>query len=179
MLYTSEYLIASNNSINDNKYNAEKVSKSASYKIKKMLKPLLRLLKNTNKSQKKMHSFDEDSNQSECCSYTTEDCCSNWSSSHEMDDNSANEALEAKLMNEINNCMDDAAIYVYGENNSCNLTPVAKDQTFVPVHFYRNEAGTFFWTTMQRPADCDLIEPHCFSDHQVPQMQHGDRWVQA
>lgn len=178
MLSTSEYLIASNNSINDNKYNAQKVSKSTSYKIKKMLKPLLRLLKNSNKNQKKLHSFDEDSGHSDCCSYITEDCCSNYST-NEMNDNSANEVLEAKLMNEINNCMDNAAIYVYGENNSCNLTPVFQQQTFVPVHFARNEYGTFFWTSMQRPADCDLVEPHCFSDHQVPQMQFGDRWVQA
>lgn len=174
MLYTNEYLISSNNSINDNKYNAEKVSKSTSYKIKKMLKPLLRLLKNkSNKSNKKNHSYD-DSNQSQC-SYIEEDCF--WSS--EIDDNSANEALEAKLFNEINNCMENAAIYVYKEDNTCEMQPVFQDQTFVPVHFARTEAGTFFWTTMQRPVDCDLIEPHCTSDHQVPQLQFGDRWVQA
>uniref|UniRef100_A0A336JXV7 CSON005273 protein n=1 Tax=Culicoides sonorensis TaxID=179676 RepID=A0A336JXV7_CULSO len=179
MLYTSEYSIASNNSINDNKYNTEKLSKSTSNKIKKILKPLLRLLKSSNnKKQKKIHSFDEDSNQSECYSYTTDDCFSNWSK-NEIEDNSANEALEAKLMNEINHCMEDAAIYVYGDNNRCDLEPVFANQTYVPVHFARTEAGTFFWTTIQRPADYDLVQPHCFSNHQEPQMQYGDRWVQA
>jgi len=179
MLYTNEYLISSNNSINDNKYNAEKVSKSTSYKIKRMLKPLLRLLKNTknttnnnnHNNNKKMNSFDD----STSCSYVEDDCF--WSS--EIDDNSANEALEAKLFNEINNCMDSAAIYVYKEENLCEMQPVFPDQTYVPVHFARTEAGTFFWTTMQRSADSDLIEPQCHSDRQVPQLQFGDRWVQA
>lgn len=170
MLYTNDYLISSNNSINDNKYNTEKMTKSTSYKLKKMLKPLLRLLKN-NTNNKKVDSFGDSA--SSQCSYT-DDCC--WS---EVDDNAANEELEAKLFNEINNCMDDAAIYVY-KDTSCEIQPVFANQSYVPVHFARTEAGMFFWTTVNRAADSDLIQPKfCSSDYQEPQLQYGDRWVQA
>lgn len=168
-MYTNEYLISSNNSINENKYNTEKVQKTTSYKLKKILKPILRLLKasNSNNNNNKKHQ------QAKECSFDD----SQWSS--EMNDNSANELLEEKLLNEINNCMEDAAIYVYNDN-ACRIQPVQQDQSFIPVHFARTEAGTFFWTTVQRPADCDLIEPTCYySEYQEPQLQYGDRWVQA
>jgi len=44
----NDYIIASNNSINENKYNAEKLAKSPSYRIKKILKPILRILRQKN-----------------------------------------------------------------------------------------------------------------------------------
>lgn len=170
MLYTNDYIISSNNSINDNKYNTEKMAKSTSYKIKKMLKPLLRLLK-TNKSSKKNLSLDDCSTSQ--CSYTDDYC---WS---EIEDNMANEQLESQLFNEINNCMDNAAIYVC-KDNLFEVQPVFANQSYVPVHFARTDAGTFFWTTVHRAADSDLIEPaNCYSDCQQPQLQFEDRWVQA
>lgn len=180
-VYYNDYVIASNNSINDNKYNAEKLAKSPSYRIKKILKPILRILRqkssnSTKKSQsnhsttnnKSMKSNSSNNSQSY---YFDEYQQQNdfWSS--EIDENFANEELESRILNEIAECEDDAAIYVYNDDE-CELQAVHRDQTFIPVHFARTEAGTFFWTTMQKPmynADDDI---NCWS-------HCGDRWVQA
>ncbi|XP_055708789.1 enhancer of split m4 protein-like [Phlebotomus papatasi] len=165
MIHQSEFIISSNNSINDNMYNAKK-AKSPAHRVKKMLKPLLKLLSQSRRPKhlgKSCHSHDFDF----------------WSPcpSH---DNSANEELEARIFSEIAQCADDAAVYVYNpEDGECQLQPVTRDQQFVPVHFARTDAGTFFWTTMGKEVDCDLIQPtYCCSHFQQPQLQH-DRWVQA
>lgn len=174
----NDYIIASNNSINENKYNAEKLAKSPSYRIKKILKPILRILakKTTSSSKKSQKSaankltnvdYSMDSNQ---CYYHDECQHQNdyWSS--EIDENFANEELESRILNEIADCEDDAAIYVYNDDE-CELQSVHRETTFIPVHFARTEAGTFFWTTMQKPIDDD-DNTHCWS-------HCGDRWVQA
>lgn len=167
----NEYIIASNNSINDNKYNTEKMAKSTSYKIKRILKPILRMLRQKSKKQKTECVYDNQKNAS------VESCDDFWAS--EIDDNSANEELESRIFREIDQCQDNAAVYVY-ENDDFEIQPVQRDQRFVPVHFARTEAGTFFWTTMQKPADYDLVQPtYCCSEYQQPQLQFGDRWVQA
>lgn len=167
----NEYIIASNNSINDNKYNTEKMAKSSSYKIKRILKPILRMLRQKSKKQKTELVYDNQKNAS------VESCDDFWAS--EIDDNSANEELESRIFREIDQCQDNAAVYVY-ENDDFEIQPVQRDQRFVPVHFARTEAGTFFWTTMQKPADYDLVQPtYCCSAYQQPQLQFGDRWVQA
>lgn len=168
-LMYNEYIIASNNSINDNKYNAQKVARSPSYKIKQILKPILKMLKN--KKQKKQIIKQNAKNTS------MESCEDYWSS--EIDDNSANEELESRIFNEIQQCQNDAAVYIY-ENNECELRQVQQQQNYVPVHFARTDAGTFFWTTMSKPVDADLIQPtFCCSGYQQPELQYGDRWVQA
>lgn len=169
----NDYIIASNNSINENKYNAEKLAKSPSYRIKKILKPILRILrqkssaKKAQKTNKLAVDYSMDSNQ---CYYHDEFQHQNdfWSS--EIDENFANEELESRILNEIAECEDDAAIYVYNDDE-CNVQAVQRETTFIPVHFARTEAGTFFWTTMQRPVENDDI-PHCWP-------HCGDRWVQA
>lgn len=167
--YYNDYTIASNNSINENKYNTEKLMKSPSYRIKKILRPILRVL--SKKSSKKVKptavadkSMDSNTN-SQCYSYDQQNDF--WSS--EIDENFANEELESRIQNEINQCEDDAAIYVYNDDE-CEIQSVHREQKFIPVHFARTEAGTFFWTTMQRPVydDEDECWSHC-----------GDRWVQA
>lgn len=178
----NEYIIASNNSINDNKYNDAKLAKSPSHRIKKILKPILRMLRQkTNKKQ----STSASSSKSNSLVDTSCSCCHDeyeqpedfWAS--EIDENSANEELESRIFREIEQCADDAAVYVYN-NDECELQAVRADQKFVPVHFARTEAGTFFWTTMQKPADYELVQPtYCCSGYQIPQLQCGDRWVQA
>lgn len=193
-MYANEYIIASNNSINDNKYNAQKMAKSPSHKLKRMLKPILRMLRHKPTSSAaasaalpaKQYSdeydysaeYDNNKNFSiESCNYNSHYC--NHSAS-ESDDNSANEELESRIFSEISQCPQDAAIYVYNSNDDYELQSVERNQHFVPVHFARTEAGTFFWTTVQRPVDSDLVQPtYCTSAFQQPELQHGDRWVQA
>lgn len=174
----NDYIIASNNSINDNKFNDAKLAKSPSYKIKKILKPILRMLrqKNTKKqSSSKTNSSMDSSSSFRHNEYEQQDF---WSC--EIDENAANEALESRILHEIEQCKEDAAVYVYNDNDECELKPVYADQKFVPVHFARTEAGTFFWTTMQKPVDYELVQPtYCCSGYQIPQLQYGDRWVQA
>lgn len=183
----NDYIIASNNSINENKYNAEKLAKSPSYRIKKILKPILRILRqksssNTKKSQKSKNQFantavttagDYSLDSNHCCydHYECQHQNDHWSS--EIDENFANEELESRILNEIADCQDDAAIYVY-HDDECELQAINRETTFIPVHFARTEAGTFFWTTMQKQPidDEDTESTHCWS-------QCGDRWVQA
>lgn len=176
--YYNDYIIASNNSINENKYNTEKLAKSPSYRIKKILKPILRVLrqktnKNAKKSNKKVVDYSMESNNSSQYYYHDEHQQNNdfWSS--EIDENFANEELESRIFNEIEQCENDAAIYVYN-NDECELQAVHREQKFIPVHFARTEAGTFFWTTMQKPVydEDDETTSHCWS-------HCGDRWVQA
>lgn len=188
----NDYIIASNNSINENKYNAEKLAKSPTYRIKKILKPILRILRqkstttttnnnsrNTKKSQKsnkKSVAVDYSLDSNHCCydHYECQHQSDHWS--EEIDDNFANEELESRILNEIATCQDDAAIYVYNDDE-CELQTVHRDTTFIPVHFARTEAGTFFWTTMQKQPmhdddDSNSESTHCWS-------HCGDRWVQA
>lgn len=181
-MYTNEYIIASNNAINENKYNAEKMANSSrktpSHKLKAMLKPILRMLRNNKSASKTISSGKDDE-------YTAENNknCSIESASLSSDcddDNSANEELESRIFREINECPVDAACYVYNSNDEYELQSVERDQRYVPVHFARTEAGTFFWTTIQRPCDADLVQPmFCESAFQQPELQYGDRWVQA
>lgn len=174
----NEYAL--NNSYNDNLYNNQ-LAKSASttYKLKKILKPLLRMLKNKSTSAKKQHFLQSNLKQVEefwpATTTYAEDHCA-------CDDNSANEQLESRIISEIEQCPEDAGVFVYNDElGGCELQSVQRDQQFVPVHFARTNAGTFFWTTMTKEVDCDLVQPtYCCSHFQQPEFQHaGDRWVQA
>ncbi|XP_055629364.1 enhancer of split malpha protein-like [Toxorhynchites rutilus septentrionalis] len=160
-------VVHSNNSINENKYNNEKLMKSSPvYKIKKILKPIAALLKSkkADKQQKEQEHFYVPENQ--------------FVPDYDYD-NSANERLESQLLAEIAECHANAAIFVY-EDNQVHIQPVQPEEQYVPVHFARTEAGTFFWTTTAREADSDLIPAcKCASDLQLPQQEFCDRWAQA
>lgn len=167
MSYYNDYIVNSNNSINDNIYNMEKLKKSSKYKIKKVLKPLMRML-STNKKSK--------TNKCACKNSSIDSSDMDYSS--EIYDNQSNETLETRIIDEIKNCGENKAMYICNSENGYDLTPVVSDQVFVPVHFARVPGkGTFFWTSVK--SDCDLEEykqqPH------LPNLQYHlyDRWVQA
>lgn len=159
---TNEYIISSNNSINDNKYNAQKAA-SKSHKIKSILKPLLRMLKRNDK--KKMVRPERD--------YCPE-CM----------DNSSNEELESSLIEELEGCPGEAGIIVCDDGH-WNIAPVRRGQVVVPVHFARTDAGTFFWTSITKGVDSDVQSSrHCYTEcqdaaEQIPILYGEDRWVQA
>lgn len=151
--------MSSINSINENIYNAQKLAKSSKYRLRKIFKPILKMLlhkgKKTNKHICKCKSFDS-------YDYTAE-----------ISDNDSNETLETRILDEIRDSADNSAVYVYGEEDQ--LVPVDRNQTYVPVHFARTNVGTFFWTTF------DDRSEQTFSDDQLPQLHLNrfDRWVQA
>lgn len=187
-LYNESYIISSNNSINENKYNAEKIAKSPSRKLKNILKPILRMLrqksnKSNNNNNKCLEVTDDfaayDNRKNSSIESSASQCCSSQDWSSECQDNTANEDLEERIFNEIDQCAENAAVYVYDDCEAA-LQRIEQDQKFVPVHFARTEAGTFFWTTIQHPVDYELLQPtYCHSDFQQPQLQFADRWVQA
>jgi hypothetical protein len=158
-VYSSDYSLSSVNSHNENIYNTQKLEKSSKYRLRKIFKKILKtFIKNT--SSKKSRK------QQTCnCRNTTYDFES------EICDNSANETLETRILDEIRDCGDNSAVFVYGENEY--LIPVNKNQPYVPVHFARTEAGTFFWTSFNANNSCVA--------EQLPELKQNqfDRWVQA
>ena len=202
-LYYNDYIITSNNSINDNKYNAKLAaeSKTIKYNIKKILKPLIKMLKNKKtilnkekhcqqcycdcQEQQIQQNYDNLRNSSLESSAISSSSMNEeqdfWSSEMPENDNSANEELESRIFNEIEQCDDNAAVYVY-ENDECELQQISRTDKVIPVNFARTEAGTFFWTSMVRSVDYDLVQPlDCYSRYQLPRPQQTpmDRWVQA
>ena len=137
---------------------AKKFSTIAS--LKKILKPFLRILKK-NKYTKKSVSEIRDNN------YNTslEDMRNECAITEEMQ-NDANEALEQRLHDEISECADNAAVYTLNGSQQ-TLLPVERDLKFIPVHFARTRAGTFFWTTLETAA------------FDAKSSQQIGRWVQA
>lgn len=160
--YSSEYTMSSVNSINDNIYNAQKLAKTSKYRLRKIFKPILKML--LQKSKKTT------SNTHICkCKNSS---FNSYDYSSEISDNDSNETLETRILDEIRDCSVDSAVYVYGDEDQ--LVPVNKNQTFVPVHFARTDAGTFFWTTFDDKSDA-------YSETQLPQLHLNryDRWIQA
>lgn len=155
-IYSSDYSMSSINSINENIYNTQKQQKSPKYRLRKIFKPILKMLLQKKKKvcDCKKPSFDD------------------YDYSSEISDNASNETLETRIFDEIKDCKEDTAIYIYGSEEDY-LMKVDRQQNFVPVHFARTETGTFFWTTFNNQAYC----------HQENLPQHHfhrfDRWVQA
>ncbi|KAJ8956641.1 hypothetical protein NQ318_013995 [Aromia moschata] len=160
MNFNAEYSVSSNNSINDNKVN-DKKARSPMHQIKRLIKCVLkRGDKNTYRKQPQPSYFvDED----------------------EIADNIANEILENEIFEDIDACEELAAVPVY-EDGEMELMPVARGQRYIPVHFARTEAGTFFWTSMAGP-DTDISchgDKNAISYYQTPELQVPcDRWAQA
>lgn len=189
-IYYNEYIISSQNSINENTVNDQKFKRSPSYRLKKLLKPLMNIIKqsSTEKSlgtQKltttktvckcKNYSYDYEDEQF----YNEDDYIYNYTS--EIDNNQFNEELESRIIEDIKQCDDSSAIYVYDEEDNLEILPMTSEEIYIPVHFARTEGGTFFWTTTQR-YDTDLIDSKdCTSNRQLPSQQQStnDRWVQA
>lgn len=159
--YASDYSMSSINSINENIYNTQKQQKSPKYRLRKIFKPLLKMLLQKKKQKK-----------------TTTCTCRNTSIdsydySSEISDNASNETLETRIIDEIRECKENSAVYVYGENE--HFMPVQQDQTFVPVHFARTETGTFFWTSFSNQGFCHQEEESLPQQH----FHKYDRWIQA
>lgn len=156
----NDYLIASNNSVNENSLNAKK-ARSTLHQIKRILKSLTRRNKKT----------------------SSEHVRGDWEDLYhaEIDDNLANELLEARIFEEIDRCDQLAAVPIYN-NDTMEVIPITRGQKYIPVHFARTEAGTFFWTSISN-ADSDISslgDKNAITKRQLPQLQVPcDRWAQA
>ncbi|XP_070503321.1 enhancer of split m4 protein-like [Chironomus tepperi] len=155
-VYSSDYSMSSINSINENIYNTQKQQKSPKYRLRKIFKPILKMLL---QRKKKVCEFKKPA-------------INDYDYSSEICDNASNETLETRIFDEIKDCNNNSAIYVFGQDEDY-LMKVDRRQSFVPVHFARTETGTFFWTSFNDQAYC----------HQENLPQHHfhrfDRWVQA
>lgn len=188
-IYYNEYIISSNNSINENTLNDQKFKRSPSYRLKKLLKPLINIIKQSNGNNKSLGTTKLTTTKTvcKCKNYSYDDESEQYDDEYiynytaEIDHNQFNEELESRIIDEIKHCEENSAIYVYDDEENCSLTPVQSDEVYVPVHFARTQEGTFFWTTTQR-IDSDLIDSrNCTNNRQLPmpQMNTFDRWIQA
>lgn len=165
MSFYNDYVVASNNSINENNLNAKK-ARSTKHQLKQLLKPLIAVIKKNKKNSYKKNAQPE---------FYNDECGS------EIEDNFANELLEARIFEEIDSCDEFSAVPVYN-NGTMDIVPVFRGQNYIPVHFAKTEAGTFFWTSMMG-ADSDISchgDKNPITEHQRPELQVPcDRWAQA
>ncbi|XP_019881059.1 enhancer of split malpha protein-like [Aethina tumida] len=159
----NDYIVASNNSINENKLNAKK-GKSTMYQFKKITKSFLQALKKNNKNTYKK---------------SPEPTFYNDEYDSEIDDNCANEILENEIFEDIDSCEEFSGVQVY-QGDNMDVVPVYRGQRYIPVHFARTDAGTFFWSSMiTADADINTIgDDNAICQYQKPEMQ-VDRWAQA
>ncbi|KAG5672517.1 hypothetical protein PVAND_002640 [Polypedilum vanderplanki] len=157
-IYSSEYSMSSINSINENIYNTQKQQKSSKYRLKKIFKKITEMLlqRKNKKIAKSQHA-----------------CQKNYDYSSEINDNDSNETLETRIFDEIKQCNDNSAVYIFGNEEHDYLMQVERNQTYVPVHFARTEGGTFFWTSFNNQAYCHQENLPNLSYHRY------DRWIQA
>lgn len=125
---------------------------SAVQGLKKVLKPLMKIIK---KQQFTLKTIDDIQTENDF----------NASLEDMQRENYANEMLQQRIFSEIEQCDEDAAIYVV-QGNRRHIVSVEKTQTFVPVNFVRTESGTFFWTSMETIQQQQFYSPR-------------DRWAQA
>ncbi|ALC43815.1 Ocho [Drosophila busckii] len=135
--------------------------------LKKLVKPLLRLMK---KKQLLRKTLAEVQSQNEINS-SLEDMRKDPIVSC---DNLANEQLEQLLYNDLRQCPSNAAMIVQ-QGQQQRIVPVHSNQTFIPVHFARTSNGTFFWTSVDAPA-CRQQQQQ---QQELQQRERLDRWVQA
>ncbi|XP_046748848.1 enhancer of split malpha protein-like [Diprion similis] len=153
------------NELNDNLYNiklsSSKKQTSSVRRVKKILKPLLRLLKKSGGSKKNAKSLKGQQRAQPQVEVFTE----------EVDNqNNANEALEQRLLADLEEAEEGAAITVCLDGQM-TVVPVVPGQCYVPVHFAHTHAGDFYWTTVSL-ADSDLCyKERAFSQNQQPEMQ--------
>ncbi|XP_036327263.1 enhancer of split malpha protein-like [Rhagoletis pomonella] len=130
--------------------------------VKKLLRPLMRMIKKKQLLQKTLAEVKQQNDYNS----SLEDMRKDPAALHAYDDNLANEALEQRLHEQLQHCAPEAAIIVR-QGDSQQIVPV-KQQHYIPVHFARTANGTFFWTStdMQRQQELQL-------------RQQLDRWGQA
>lgn len=163
----NDYIAASNNSVNDNKHNAQK-ARSKIHQIKQLLKPLIAFVKKNRKNSYK---------KSPQPSYFMDETAD----SSENDQNLANELLEQRIFKEIDCCPEYSGVPIYTSEGTLDVVPVIKGHHYIPVHFAKTETGTFFWTSMCS-ADSDICytSDKYATEHQLPECQVPcDRWAQA
>lgn len=157
---TMNHVFDYENELNDNLYNLKMSGKSTATngkRVRSVLKPILRLLKKkTNRGK-----YAKDQKAAPQVEIFTE----------EVDNqNNANEALERRLLAELQDAEEGAAITVCLDGQM-TVVPVVPGQCYVPVHFAHTHAGDFYWTTLSM-ADSDLCyKERAFSQHQTPEMQ--------
>ncbi|XP_057324892.1 enhancer of split malpha protein-like [Microplitis mediator] len=165
MAATVNHVFEYENELNDNLYNLKmsgnnknnNKNKSASRKVRKLLKPLLRLLK------KKSYKFAKSSSQKA-------EPQSEIFTEEVDNQNNSNEALEQRLLADLANAEEGAAITVCLDGQM-TVVPVVPGQCYVPVHFAHTCAGDFYWTTISL-GDSDLCyKERAFSQNQLPEMQ--------
>lgn len=151
-----DYCAASNNSVNENHVNARK-ARSTLHQLKKLLKALLRRGAGAPKK-----AAAEDAPRGEA------------------GDNLANELLEARILEDMEECRCGLDAVPVFRDGYMEVVPVLRGRRYVPVHFAKTEAGTFFWTTAAT-ADSDVCyRSNVFTGGQEPEVQApGDRWAQA
>ncbi|TGZ32128.1 uncharacterized protein LOC112463999 [Temnothorax curvispinosus] len=152
------------NELNDNLYNLKMSedkavsSRKSRRSILKPLKPLLRMLKKRTSSYAKSNKRQEAVPQ---VGIFTEEI---------ENQNNANEALERRLLQELRDAEEGAAITVCLDGQM-TVVPVVPGQCYVPVHFAHTHAGDFYWTTLSM-ADRDLCyKERAFSQYQLPEVQ--------
>ncbi|XP_011648204.1 uncharacterized protein LOC105434239 [Pogonomyrmex barbatus] len=151
------------NELNDNLYNLKMsedkaVSGRKSRRMLKPLKPLLRMLKKRTSRYVKSNKRQEAVPQ---VGIFTEEI---------ENQNNANEALERRLLQELRDAEEGAAITVCLDGQM-TVVPVVPGQCYVPVHFAHTHAGDFYWTTLSM-ADRDLCyKERAFSQYQLPEVQ--------
>ncbi|XP_076293485.1 uncharacterized protein LOC143215319 [Lasioglossum baleicum] len=157
---TMSHVFEYENELNDNLYNLKMSgkSKASSMRLRRALKPILRLLKK--KTTGKSGKSKEQKAVPQVEVFT-----------EEVDNqNNANEALERRLLAELEDAEEGAAITVCLDGQM-TVVPVVPGQCYVPVHFAHTHAGDFYWTTLSM-ADSDLCyKERAFSQHQTPEMQ--------
>ncbi|XP_022211328.1 enhancer of split malpha protein [Drosophila obscura] len=147
--------ITKQKNFNNNMY---KSKVSPSRRLKNLLKPLLGHVFNLKKEQPKRSSYIASAEKEAEFDWLNNDM-----------DNMANEHLESRLIEEIRQCAKEDAIIVYNQNGSGKLQAMDQEEYYVPVHFARTNAGTFFWTSLQPKAS----EPYAI------EWNFLDRWAQA
>lgn len=162
MAATMNHVFEYENELNDNLYNlklsADNKKMSNARRLRKLLKPLLRILKKTCKSSKLAKMNQKAEPQQEVFT-------------EEVDNqNNCNEALEQRLLADLAAAEEGAAITVCLDGQM-TVVPVVPGQCYVPVHFAHTCAGDFYWTTLAL-TDSDLCYKECaFSQNQLPEMQ--------
>lgn len=130
--------------------------------MRKILKPLMKLIKKRTQSCKKLLAKKNEKNQQQQqLDVFTE----------EVDNqNNSNEALEQRLLGDLTKADEGAAIITIGQDGKMTVVPVS---CYVPVHFLPTLAGDFFWTTLpqQVPVSEFYHKETIISQHQQIELQ--------